>query len=113
MTSRRALLRAAGAGALLAACDRALPAASPVPSRATVAPPTPTAIAEPSAPPIAPGPRAIRIDAARLADGRSASAVRTVSVVLRAGRIVYAGPRDGMPDVRDADRSSLTGKRVA
>ena len=103
MTSRRALLRAAGAGALLAACDRALPAASPVPSRATVAPPTPTAIAEPSAPPIAPGPRAIRIDAARLADGRSASAVRTVSVVLRAGRIVYAGPRDGMPDVRDAD----------
>jgi len=101
--SRRALLRAAGAGALLAACERALPAPAPTPSPTPSAAATPPPTPFPSSATAAEGPRPIRIEAAALADGRSASAQRGVVVVIRDGRITYAGPPDGAPDVRDAD----------
>lgn len=104
--TRRGLLRLAGASALLAACERAVPAVtatpSPQPTEAVTllspsASPSPTASAVPS------GPRAIRINAGALADGRAASAVRSVVVVVHEGRVAYAGPRDGAPETRDAE----------
>lgn len=107
-TTRRALLRAAAVSALLAACEPARPTVTGTPT-ATPSAATPTAAIEATPTPTATpaGPRALRIDAAALADGRSPSPVRSVSVVVRGGRIVYAGPRAGMPDVRDADIADL------
>lgn len=104
MTSRRALLRAVGAAAIAAACERAvapsptptlLPARSPTPSRTATATPTQAA------------PRPIVIRAAALADGAGAQTVPKVVVVLRGDRIEYAGPRDGAPAARDAELVDL------
>ncbi|MBI2324127.1 MAG: amidohydrolase family protein [Chloroflexi bacterium] len=103
VTSRRALLRAAGASALLAACERALPSptATPSPAPAPIATVAPAPRPAPS--PTLAGPRVIRIEAAAVADGGAPSVTRNVSILLREGRILYAGPRDGAPDVRDPE----------
>lgn len=106
MTTRRQLLRFGGAAALVAACERALPVPSTPSEPSPTASPTPdtrrTSAPSPS-PTATTGSRAIRIDAAAIADGRSATAVRNVSIVILDGRVVYAGPRDGAPDTRAAD----------
>jgi imidazolonepropionase-like amidohydrolase len=101
------------AGALLAACERALPGpptATASPTAAATA--TPIASPTPSPSPTRSGARPIRIDAAALADGRSASVQRNVSVLIRDGRIAYAGPRDGTPETRDAEVVDLASATV-
>ena len=98
--SRRHLLRAAAAGALLAACERAVPSSSmsPTPTAyaTSTATPTPTIAAAAS-------PRPVLIRAAAIADGTSATPRPDVVVILRGDRIAYAGARDGAPEARDAD----------
>ena len=120
MRTRRALLRGIALGALAVACEAALPTPSPTPrATTTTASPTSTATAAPGASPtdlpVPTGLRAIRIDVAALADGRSAMPQRNVSIVLipagRTSEIAYAGPRDGAPPLRDpavVDLRSLT-----
>ena len=49
------------------------------------------------------------IRAGAFADGRSASPVRNVSLVIRDGLVAYLGPRDGEPATRDAEIVDLPG----
>jgi imidazolonepropionase-like amidohydrolase len=112
MHSRRDLLRAAGVGAVLAACERALPVPTPTASPRLALTATPGVSRTPAPSPTAAGAKPIRIDAAALADGQSKSALRNVTVIIRDGRIVYAGARDNAPEARDADVVDLSAATV-
>ncbi len=59
--------------------------------------------------PLAPG---VLIRAAGSADGRSAAAQREVSLLIRAGRIAYLGPRDSEPDVRNTEIVNAPGATI-
>lgn len=50
--------------------------------------------------------------AAALADGTASTATRDVVVLIRGGRIVYAGPRDGTPDTGNTETVDLGGATV-
>ena len=52
------------------------------------------------------------IRAGAAADGRSASAQRTVSLLIRDGRIAYLGPRDAEPDVRNTELLEAPGATI-
>jgi len=105
--SRRELVRLAAALAAAVACRSAEqgpgPSASPVTT--TPAAPSPTT-ATPTTPPPA---RGILIRAGGFADGRSASPQRNVSLLIRAGRIAYIGPRDSEPDIRNTELLDAAG----
>lgn len=112
MRTRRNLLRLAAVSAAWAACERATPTPTPTSSPAATASPSPapsTTIAATATPA---GPRPILIHAGALADGRSPSAQRNVAVLVRDGRLAYAGPRDGAPDARDAEVVDLAAATV-
>lgn len=96
----------------MVACERALPAPTPAASPTLAPTATPGASPTPAPSPTPTGARPIRIDAAALADWRSASPRRNVSVLIRDGRIAYAGPRDGMPEAGDAEVVDLRGATV-
>ncbi len=103
-TSRRRLLGAASATAILAACEGTLARPTPSPTVTPATPtPAPTATPSPASSPSPAGPPPVVIRAAALADGTSASSVRDAIVVLRGDRIAYAGPRGGAPDTRGAE----------
>ena len=112
MRTRREILRALGIGALATACDP-LATPSPTPSSsvtqtATSAPSTATPSPTPTPTPI----RGTLVRAAALADGTAAAATRDVVVLIRGGRIVYAGPRDGTPDTSNTETVDLAGATV-
>lgn len=108
--TRRELVRLAGALAAAVACRTAeqtvIPSASPAAPSPPIASPT---AAAPT--PIPPGP-GILIRAGAMADGRSATAQRNVSLLIRAGRIAYLGPRDGEPDVRNTEVLNAPGDTI-
>ncbi|MGH2499349.1 MAG: amidohydrolase family protein [Candidatus Limnocylindria bacterium] len=52
------------------------------------------------------------VRAAALADGRSPSPQRNVSLLIRDGRVAYLGPRDGEPATRDADLLEAPGATI-
>lgn len=98
LTRRRFLQLGAASAALLACRDVPPLAASPSPT-ATLAPATASPAPTPS-PPLAGG---TLIRAGAFVDGRSASPLRNVSLLIRDGRVAYLGPRDGEPDSRGAE----------
>src|SRR5688500_840842 len=106
--TRRRLL-ALGGSALAAYACRDAPS--------SVVPPSPSPTSTPSATPVPPTPaptpsRGTLIRAAALADGRSASPQRNVSLLIRDGRIAFVGPRDGEPDVRNTELVDLGGATI-
>ena len=107
---RREVLRLGAFGAAALACRSAAPLPSPT---ATATPTAAVSPAAPSAsPPPSPSPPAsggVVIRAGAFADGRSASPVRNVSLVIRDGLVAYLGPRDGEPATRDAEIVDLPG----
>ncbi len=52
------------------------------------------------------------IRGAALADGRSPSLRRDVSLLIRAGKVAYVGPRDGEPDAGDAQVLDAAGATI-
>lgn len=85
--------------------------ASPSPAPAAAATPAPASptLAPASASPPGPG---VLIRAGGLADGRSPTAQRNVSLLIRAGRIAYLGPRDGEPDIRNTELLEVPGATI-
>ncbi len=102
MTTRRDVLRAAAAAAVAPACDRAAPPAGPPTTRAAARSATPNATATASEP-------VTVVRVAALADGTAAIATRDAVLVIRGGRIAYAGARDGAPAFAAADAIDLSG----
>lgn len=90
---RREFVRLAAAFIGAAACRAVGPATTP----------TPTPTLAPTIPPTAPPPGGFLIRAGAFADGRAASAQRSVSLLIREGEVAYLGPRDGEPATRDAE----------
>lgn len=116
--SRRRLLQlgAAAPAALLAACAEPVPSPSAAPSSVvtpTLAPtPTPTATPSPSpTPQPAPAGRTLFREAA-LADGRSATLQRSVSVLVEGGLIGWIRPTDGEEDPGDARIVDASGATI-
>jgi imidazolonepropionase-like amidohydrolase len=107
---RRRLLGLAAGGAAAIACRAVAPGPSPAPTA------TETPAAAPSSPSgsPAPGPPAggVVVRAERLADGRSASPQRNVSLLIQGGRIAYIGPRDGEPATRGAEIVEIPGATI-
>lgn len=95
---RRAFVRLALAGAVYVACEPAPPA-----STRRTPEPGGTATSVWSPPTTSEAPRPILLRAAALVDGRSATPLRNAAVLVRGGRIAYAGPSDGAPDPRGAE----------
>ena len=106
--TRRRLLALSGSAFAAYACRDAPPSAGPASASPT---PTlsPTQIPPTAAPTPSPG---ILIRAAALADGRSASPQRNVSLLVRDGRIAYVGPRDSEPDIRNTELVDLGGATI-
>lgn len=106
--TRRRVLALGGAAIAAYACrdvpSSIAPSASPSPTPGPTATPSPTPAPTPT-----PG---TLIRAAALADGRSASPQRNVSLLIRDGRIVYVGPRGGEPDIRNAEVVDLGGATI-
>src|SRR5687768_3598094 len=73
----------------------------------TRVPATPTA--SPATPAASPG---VLIRAGAFADGRDASPRRGVSLLIRAGRVAYLGPRDGEPDPAGAELVDVPGATI-
>lgn len=109
---RRRVLSLAVGGAAALACRAMAPIASPGPT--TVATQEPPGTVGPSSPSPAPGPRrgGVLIRADAFADGRGASAVPNVSLLIRDGRVAYLGPRDGEPATLDPEIVALPGTTI-
>jgi len=115
--SRRLLLQMGvigGPAAVLAACFRPSPSPSALASALATATPTPSQTSAPSATPVAtlpPTGRFLYRDAA-LADGRTASLQRGVSVLVEEGLISWIRPRDGEEDPGDAEVIDASGATI-
>lgn len=107
---RRELLRLSAASAAALACQAVAPSPSPTAGAPTA---TPGASSQATPPATSPPPRGgvlIRADA--FADGRSASPVPNVSLLIRDGRVAYLGPRDGEPATLDPAIVALPGTTI-
>lgn len=108
--TRRELVRLAAALAAAVACRATEQTVVPSASPATLSP----AAASPSPAPASASPPAAGtlIRAGGLADGRSPTAQRNVSLLIRAGRIAYLGPRDAEPDIRNTELLEAPGATI-
>lgn len=105
---RRALIRLAAASLGTLAC-RIGPSAAP---ERTASPASGATASAAATSPTAAADGGVLIRAAAFADGRSASAQRPVSLLIRGGRVAYLGPRDGEPVARGADLLEAPGATV-
>lgn len=97
--TRRRFLQLGAAAVAAGACRDVPPlTASPSPTATPV-----TATASPAPSPSPPPAGGTLIRAGAFVDGRSASPLRNVSLLIRDGRVAYLGPRDGEPETRGAE----------
>jgi imidazolonepropionase-like amidohydrolase len=112
LTRRRALqLGAALPAALLAACAEPSPSTSPAASASALATASNASVAPSPTPALPPAGRTLFRDAA-LADGRSATLQRGVSVLVGAGLIRWIRPVDGEEDPGDAEVVDAAGATI-
>lgn len=104
---RRDFLRFGAVSAAALACQAVVPSASPTSSVPT---PSPTATRKPTAPPPPRG--GVLIRGGAFADGRSASAIQKVSLLIRDGRVSYLGPSDGEPPTLDPEIVEIAGATI-